>query len=155
MNNRTTKRNRGITLVEVAVTIAVVMLILTALISAVSHALSASQFSRNKTIAAKYAQEMVEWLRTERSKGWSGFIGYSSVGGQTYCFNSSLTVLPPWPDPSNCSSVLPIDDAYDIFKREVRLTTTSSDSVTLNVTITWPQGNRQSDVTVTSILTNW
>lgn len=151
------KHKTGVSLVEVAVTIAVVMLVLTALMSAVTSALSTGQFNRNKTIATKYAQEMIEFLRTERSKSWSVFASHSGVSSLQYCFNADLSTVVNWPSEGLCSEGSVIDDTYDIFVREVTLQNTTGvpNSVTMTVVVTWRQGNRVSNVTLTSVLTKW
>ncbi len=56
----------GQSLFEVVVALAISALIITAIVSLVSNSIRNSTFSRNKTLAARYAQEATEWLRGQR-----------------------------------------------------------------------------------------
>lgn len=146
-------KERGVTLLEVGVAAGVVVLVLLGLISAVTRALDGAQYARNKALATKYAQETMEWLRGQRDNNWSVF--YSRSG--TFTLNCDLrnqnTI-------ATCGGAT-IDDAYDIFVRQVVLTPSgvtppyNNDSVQVRVTVSWNQGNKPSDVRLESSLTKW
>lgn len=146
--------NNGQSLIEVIVAIGIVTLVLAGLVSAVTFSLSNSQFARNKALATKYAQEGMEWLRVQRDSNWYAFNQMSPDSGSLYCMSAlpaTITSLPP-----GACNTLVIDDSYDIFRREVTLTgNTDDDRVNILLRVWWPQGTRDSEVSVNTILTKW
>lgn len=145
---------KGQSLIEVIVAIGIVTLVLAGLVSAVTFSLSNSQFARNKALATKYAQEGMEWLRVQRDANWYSFNQMSPDSGSLYCMSTlpaTVTTLPP-----GVCNTLVIDDTYDIFRREVTLTgVVADDRVNITLRVWWPQGTRDSEVSVNTILTRW
>ncbi len=144
---------QGQTLVEIITAIAVVLLVLVALIIAVTNSLSNAQFSRNKAIALKYSQEVTEWLRDQRDQGWGAFYAYAGAapGGTTYCFTNLA-----WPaSPGACAQTDVIIDAFGLFRRNVTLIQSAADRVQINVTVTWNETQRSPSVVITTYLTRW
>lgn len=147
MNN---KSQHGQTLVEVVVSIFVISLILIALMSAVNFSLTNTQYAKNKAIATKYAQEAVEWLRSERDSSWNTFYNRSSIAGRTYCVKS----VPSWPMTEGvCNSGDYINNTY--FLRQIVLTRSGADKVLINVNISWSQGSRTPSINIGTFLTKW
>lgn len=147
----------GQTLVEVVVAAVIITLILVALVSAITFSLSNVQYARNKALATKYAQEAVEWLRSQRDAGWYTFNGMAPDTATTYCVSgfpanvSSLTSGACTSCPSGC-----INDDYGIFQREVILTgNVADDGVNITVKVFWQQGQRTEQVIVNTYLTKW
>lgn len=66
--------NRGQSLFEVVLAIAVLTLVLGGLVSLATVSVRNSTFSRNETLSSKYAQEASEWLRSERDNDIDLFI---------------------------------------------------------------------------------
>ena len=146
--------NSGQSLVEMMVAVAVVSMVLVGLISAITFSLANAQFSRNKTLATKYSQEAIEWLRNERDKlGWAGTNGFYNKAGDnstTYCLNS----LTSWPAAGGCAGTV---IANTIFTRDVFVDGNggAQDQVSVKVTVTWPQGSRTGSVVVDTYLNKW
>lgn len=82
MNN-----NRGQSLFEVVFAIAIVGLLITGIVSLSASSLRNTDFSRNQTIATKYANEGVEWARIYRDTDWDNFQALSSDVGINWCLN--------------------------------------------------------------------
>lgn len=61
-----TKFERGQSLFELVVAIAISALIIVAIVSLTTNSIQNSNFSKNKTLAATYAQQAMEWLRGQR-----------------------------------------------------------------------------------------
>mgnify|MGYP001611356609 CR=1 FL=1 len=142
--------SEGQSLVEVVMTISVIVLVLVGLISAVTVGLANAQFARNKAQATKYSQEAVEWLRSQRDAGWTSFYNRSSASGSVYCLNTFTFTGTS----GTCGASSYISDQFNLFKREVTLTQFSN-RVSIAVQVYWLNGNRTSDVTVNSYLTQW
>jgi len=83
----------GQTLIEILIAVAIVVLVLVAVVSRVVEAVSSANFARNQALATRFAQEGIEWARSQRDLlGWSGLAVYIS-GNQTYCVpNLSLSI---------------------------------------------------------------
>src|SRR3989344_1230308 len=60
------KLNKGQSLFEVVVAIAISAVIVVALVSLASTSIRNATFAKNKTLASRFAEEAIEWLRGER-----------------------------------------------------------------------------------------
>lgn len=80
-----TNINRGQSLFEVVVTIAISALIITAVVSLASNSIQNSSFSRDKTLASNYVQELNEWLREQRDLNSSALIAHIGTSS-AWCF---------------------------------------------------------------------
>ncbi len=144
------KNNQGQALLEAIVAFGVVALVLVALISAITVSLANAQYARNKAQATKYAQEAIEWLHQQRDTQTTGWSGFYTKAGATYCVNnlsnySSMTA-------SSCSTNM----TGTIFEREMTLTgNVASDKVTALINVTWTQGARTAKVDLETVLTKW
>lgn len=138
----------GQSLLEALVAMAVAILIVGGLVVAVIVAVRNAQFAKNQTLATKYANEGMEWIRSERDTDWTIFAARSGPppGGTTYCLNNlSWASLP-------CSFSL----ANNTFKREAVLITREADrKIEAKVTVSWtdPAGPHKSELT--SYFTKW
>jgi type II secretory pathway pseudopilin PulG len=79
--------NKGQSLFELVIAIAVIGLFLVALVGAVTRSIATSTFSRQKSVANRYVQEGLEWVRHERDLDWTAFYARSSGVGSLYCIN--------------------------------------------------------------------
>ncbi|MBI4100334.1 hypothetical protein HY439_01200 [Candidatus Microgenomates bacterium] len=67
------KHQTGQTLIEVMFAVALAVFIILALVAVAGLAVKKAQFAKHQAQARAYAQETVEWLRSERDKGWVQF----------------------------------------------------------------------------------
>ncbi len=80
--------NKGQSLFEVVVSLAISALIITAVVSLVSNSIRNATFSKNKTLAARYAEKATEWLRGERDNDPALFVTNVQTSlGSPRCFN--------------------------------------------------------------------
>lgn len=85
------KEDKGQTMLEILVAIAVLVMVLVAIVSRVVEAVRNAHFARNQVLATRFSQEGVEWARSQRDRlGWSSFSTYIP-DGVIYCV----------PDPDN------------------------------------------------------
>lgn len=66
--------NLGQSLFEVVVALAVSTVIITALVALASNSIRNATFSKNNTVASRYAQEATEWLRSQRDNDPTVFL---------------------------------------------------------------------------------
>jgi type II secretory pathway pseudopilin PulG len=86
---------RGQSLFEVVLAIGISALIITALVSLASSSIQNANFSKNKTLAANYAQEATEWLRGQRDLGFTNFGLNVQQGSPVMCLNQLNWAIGP------------------------------------------------------------
>lgn len=135
--------NKGFSLIEVLVFTAVLGSFFVAAMAVATFNLKNMKIQEHKILAARYAEEGVEWVRQEKEADWPVFINHNAGG---YCLNS-LGWNPP------CG------ENYDLgtpafFKRELTIAKSGSptDQVEGAVTVTWKEGSNSFDVTVKTVL---
>lgn len=114
---------------EVVLALFIIAMIIVGVVFLSTNSISNSLFSRNKTLASRYSQEAVEWLRSEREKDISLFVTRSG----TYC----LDVL-SWSKNRNCNATEIITST--ILKRQVVITedvSTTDTIIKAEVTTSW------------------
>lgn len=139
------KFTKGQSLFEVVVAIGMMAAILVGIVSLAAMALRNSSYSKNKTLANRYAQEATEWLRRERDTDFTLLQGHVQV------FPWCLTNL-DWSKPSACS---PDSDFIPstILLRDVSLTGT--DPITATVRVYWNDGQGYHEVKSVTYFTDW
>jgi len=127
----------GQSLFEVVVAIGVAAVIVVALVSLVTRSIRNATFSKNKSLAASYAQEASEWLRGERDNNLIVFLQKSATG-LTYCLPTA-----DWPvSAGGCGSANFIQDTQ--FLRSVTFSRTwvvvngsNKDIITADIRVSW------------------
>ena len=66
-------REKGQSLFEIMLALAVVTLVIMAIVSLTSTSIRNTTYSKNKTLATRYSQEATEWLRGERDTDFTVF----------------------------------------------------------------------------------
>ncbi len=142
--------HQGNSLIEVVVAAAIVALILVGLVNVTTTNLSNSQYSRNKTLATKYADEALEWIRIQRDAlGWDALSYFASASPPDYCMNTLV-----WTYGGLCDNT---DARIDeLFHRDVNLylDPLETGKITVTVKVSWVQGALNPNVTVKSIVTS-
>lgn len=114
-----TKIDIGQSLFEVVIALAVVALIIVGLVILSTDSIKNSTFSKNKTLASRYTQEAVEWLRGERDRDVSNF--RSKTTTPTYCLDDL-----DWSNVGICSESEVLIDTP--FRREVTFSTSTANN---------------------------
>lgn len=79
------KFQKGQSLFEAVIALTISSLIIVAVVSLVASSIRNASFSRNITLASRYAQEATEWLRGQRDSDISTFINNTLIS--TWCLN--------------------------------------------------------------------
>lgn len=154
----------GQSLFEVVIALAVISLLLVGLINVTTISVRNSSFSRNNTLANRYAQEAVEWFRGERDFNWVTFLAHataSNAHANTYCLDSL-----GWSDTGACVNE-PIPTTP--FTRQALFACYTNngtvfvpacnvgniDTVEITVTVSWSDGQGAHNVTLPVQLTDW
>jgi len=122
------KLQKGQSLFEVVVAIAISALVITGIVSLTTNSIQNSSFSRDSNLASNYIVQTNEWLRQERDGDLNVFITHTATG--TWCFKE-LT----WTLPKACGASDYVTGTK--FTRQVDFQTVSPNLVQVDVTITW------------------
>lgn len=140
---------KGQSLFEVVVSIAVAALIIVALVSLASNSIRNATFSRNNTLASKFAQETTEWLRGQRDADINLF--RTNVQIPTWCMQD-LT----WLQSGACNNNDFIPGTP--FIREVNFSQTlisGKDLITAEVKVYWNDSQGYHEVVSSTQFTDW
>lgn len=137
------KYQSGQTLAEVVVAIGVIVLLVTGLVVGTSVSLKASQYSKARSQAVKYAQEALELARNLRDSSWTTFFAF---GGTNQCLNKEGV----WTQTSGACSAN-IDNFYT---RSVTFTW-DDPRMKIEVVASWVDGNKTYTVPISTYLTQW
>lgn len=82
-NNR---NNKGQSIFEVILALGLISLIIVAIVAMAGLSIKNSSFSRNTTLATRYSEEALEWLRGQRDENWDSF--YLNAQNLKWCLPS-------------------------------------------------------------------
>jgi len=139
-------REKGQSLFEVILALAVVALILITVVSLAAFSVRNSSYSKNKTIAESYVQQAVEWLRGQRDTNSAFF----SKNGN-YCLNNLSFAIT-----RKCSDSEKIADT--IFKRDLTISKSDVSSKTVlktEVTVSWSDGQGIHEARSITYFSDW
>ncbi|MBX4205778.1 hypothetical protein KW795_01130 [Candidatus Microgenomates bacterium] len=149
-----TSTNKGQSLFEAVIAIAMVSIILIAIVSTAVISVKNSSFSRNKTLAAKIGQDTVEWLRGERDANWDLFsTTVSGVSNETV--SSPVWCMPnlEWTQIGPCGDSDKIEGT--IFKRQLDFETLSSKEIQATITISWDDSQGYHEIKLVTYFSDW
>ncbi len=153
---RTIKTGRkGVSLLEVILTLAVSAMILTSIVSLTSKSVSTSTLSRNKAQANRYAGEAVEFVRTQKEfNGWSIFFNAikdssdgSTTGPEIWCLTTLAFNIN---HECTASDVIP----NTMFKRTLTVTG-DSNVLDINVKVEWTDEKGTHETFSSTVISNW
>lgn len=169
-------KNRGFTIIESLVAVAILATAIIGTMSAVQSGLSSYIFSKEQIAAFYIAQEGFEKVRNMRDEntlnGRTWLYGLASVSGDPCYFGNSCTVSPlevsgatRCSSPGNCP-VLRQDPATQMFgynsawtatpyTREISIASVSADEVAVTVTVRWSKGALSRTFKARENLLNW
>jgi Tfp pilus assembly protein PilV len=75
--------NKGQSIFEVILALGLISLIIVAIVAMAGISIKNSSFSRNTTLATRYSEEALEWLRGQRDDNWDVF--YSKALNLKWC----------------------------------------------------------------------
>lgn len=136
---------QGQSLIEVLAALAIAVLVILALVHITTISIKNAAFARNQALATKYAQEAMEWLRSQRDSSWTNVLSKATASG-TYCLN----VL-NWSSASSCSSTL----SGTLFKRELIFSDVDSTSLNAKISVVWIDDDETHRSELNSTFTKW
>lgn len=166
-------QKQGFSLIEVLVFVSILSVFFVTAISVSVSSFKNLQYNEHKIIASKYAQDVVEWTRSEKETDWGGRL---NAGGNTFtekvtqqgnagnlyqttfCFNTSPIVA--WPGTGACASTsfIPFNTGFSAgYTRQVVFTSTVASgfvtTVNMQVTVQWYENGVTNQVPVNTLFT--
>lgn len=149
----------GQSLFEVVLALSVIALIIIAVVILATLSIRNSDYSRNKTLATRYSQEALEWLRGQRDTNWSTFYGKAGAApnGSTWCLNTEP--LPQtWTIPSGSCTTGTFITTNNVLVRNgvlIQGSVNGSPVVYANVKVSWSDGSGTHEVSSVTTFTNY
>ena len=145
---------RGQTLFELVIALAVSILIIAGLVIAVTYSIKNATFSKNKAEATRLAQEAIEWVRAERNASWETFttrVAATPIGSSApYCMNNT-----PLSWTNELCTTYSISGTSGKFKRDAILTRTNTNTIEVEIVVSWQDGTTIHRSKISTRLTNW
>lgn len=153
MKNKIFKKiNSGQSLFEVVMALGIMAMIIVTLVLLATLSIRNSSYSVNKSLASKYSQEMIEWLRSQRDTDWDSF--YQKTTAQKWCmptlsWTESIMNVACYPDN-------PVVGTNNLF-REVTLSSSLVDpqNVEVDVNVYWNDSQGRHEVHTNTVFSNW
>lgn len=163
---------KGFSLLEILIFVTIVSLIFVATASYMISLTRTMRVNEHRVIATQYADEVMEWLRSEREEDWNRFSQKAATGvGITYCFNNDILLTTTVDDMRSASnpsgSIINtacanyngiVGRAPVIYKREVVLKKDAEPATTIEaiITVSWVEdGTVNQQVPVTATFSIW
>ena len=156
------KNEKGQSLIEILLSLATMVVIITAITYAVISSLKNTEFGKDQNLATQYAQQGLELVRNMRNNDYATF---SSLSGY-YCLAKTCTTLSPNAgDPCGIVGALGCGQNVDNYVRQVSVqqysTTCNNTGSRVEVSVAWTDSGCNKapsvfchNVTLVSCLTN-
>ena len=144
-----TKNEKGQSLFEVVLALAVAALIIIAIVALATISIRNANFSRDQSLTTRHAQEAIEWLRGQRDEDWDAFYDRATTTS-LWCLKSLF-----WTDAKigECGSSDFISDT--IFKREISFTILNASNIDTAVKVYWEDAQGLHETKTVTTFTDW
>lgn len=136
---------KGQSLFEILFAFVIMSLIVVAIVGLATISIRNSSYSRNRTLAEKYATEAVDWLRQERDGGWTQFADRALSG--KYCL-----VGLNWNISRSCEENESI--AGTVLYRTVELLGLDN-KIEAEVVVSWNDAKGLHEIKLSTLFSNW
>lgn len=127
---KNTSEEKGQTLIEILVAMSAAIVILTAISVTISSSLNNANYSKNQTLATKYAQEGMEIVRQIRDSNYVVFANYNG----TYCLAKGQYAFG-----GSCSSPN-VDNFIRIVQIQPAVVPCGANTALVSVVVSWTDG---------------
>ena len=125
---------RGQSLVELIMAFFIMALVVVAIVGLSTISVRNSSSARDKSVARRYAEEGIEWVKKRRDLKWQSLWEHGDSSLKTYCFNTFPQSDSSWVNGSCASgSFIP----GTIFSRELKLQRDGENALNVQVIVKW------------------
>jgi type II secretory pathway pseudopilin PulG len=147
---------KGQSLFELLLAIGISALIIVVLVSLVSNALQNAAFSKNETLAARYAEAATEWLRGQRDNNIDVFITNATTAPNSWCLRDESLTNSSWNRHTPCSTSDKIPETPFYRQVDFTVSTVSGKRIYLpTVSVSWTDAKGIHKVTSATKLSDW
>jgi type II secretory pathway pseudopilin PulG len=138
VNNKLSRK--GFSLIEVLVFISILSFVFITAIALGIVSIRNSLNTENKILAARYGEELLAWLRSQKDADWLTFVNKTtSPPGVAYCFDQEP--VDTWPTSGSCTDEQLVKA---LFKRQATLSYDSSTQrINVDIAVDWKEGNNK------------
>lgn len=130
---------------ELLIALAVAVLVVTGIVKVVTISTRNATFAKNQAEATRYAQEGLEWIRSERDQDWDLFTTRSN---KLWCLRDLS-----WSKASSCTQDEKLEGTP--FVRQADLTSLNDNSMEVLVRVRWTSPAGEHESRIDTRLTNW
>ncbi len=147
---------KGQSLFELLLAIGISALIIVVLVSLVNNSLQNAAFSKNESLAGRYAEAATEWLRGQRDNRIDTFMTNSTTPPPSWCLKDESLTDASWNRHIACGSSDKITGT--IFTRQVDFsvgTVSGKTIVTADIVVKWTDSKGTHKVTSSTKFSDW
>jgi len=137
----------GQSLFEIVVAVGIVGLIIAAIVGLATTSIRNTTFSRDNSLATRYSQEAVEWLRSQRDTDWVAFHAAAQTSA-IYCLD-----FLSFAKARACNAGEVVTDT--VLMREVTFPQVLPASISATVTTFWTDAQGAHQVETSTVFTDW
>jgi|SRR3989344_1644719 len=132
---------RGAMLVELLIALAVATMAIVGLVSLTTRSISTAGYSKRQSTATAYANQAMEWIRSEKNADWQAFSTHSG----SYCLNSLVWTT------GSCPKILD----SGTFSRGVVISSPAPQQMQAVVTVSWSEAGKDFSAKQTTIFARY
>jgi len=143
----------GQSILEVILALAILAVIITGIVSLTSTSVNTSTYSKNVSQANRYADEVIEYIRKEKEfSGWSDFTSdiITAYGG-IWCMSDLTLTINEACDPLDSNHFI----SGTIFQRTLTATSVNSNSINIDVQVSWTDDKGTHTTKSSTTVSNW
>ena len=139
----------GFSLIEVLIFISILSLFFVVAAAVTTASLRNMKINEHKILATRYAEELLEWLRSQKEIDWNDFV--NTYSNKTYCFN--ISPISDWSIiEAECSDIQLINLLY---KRNLRLANTVGTQVNVSIIVSWNEPGGTYTFPIKTVFSIW
>ena len=143
------RKSSGQSMVEVIVVVGAMSLLLVSLLSLVALSIKNSRLAKDRTRAVSLSVEGVELMRSFRDYSWQSITGVAR--NDPYDLPKNWVIADGLSSDCDAASFL----IYNFFRRCVTILQEDSQTLTVEVEVSWMEGNKLNQTTQPTKLTVW
>lgn len=153
----TIRNQQGVTMLEVLIFVTLLSMIFVAVAQSTTQSLKRTQYNQENLIGTRYAEELDEWLSSEKEVSWTTFSSRAASPANYYCFEDELTTCDAtdtcWDNTvTSCNDCGYTLDAQ--YKRCASLETNGS-RVDVDIIVEWIDGPNTFSIPLATTFSRW
>lgn len=142
----------GQSILEVILALAILAVIITGIVSLTSTSVNTSTYSKNVSQANRYADEAIEYVRKYKEfEGWTDFYTDITLNSGKWCMTDLSLAINVECDLANSAHFI----SGTIFQRTLTAISVNSNSIDIDVKVTWTDDKGTHETKSSTTVSNW